>query len=568
MIYWIELGLVLAAVALAFNFPRLGSCWFEAVERPLGKLAQRPWLAIVVVGLSALAVRAALLPVLPVPEPAAHDEFSHLLAADTFAHGRLANPTHPMWIHFETFHVFWHPTYGPGFPPGQGLILAFGQAVLGHPFWGVWLSLGLMCATLCWMLQAWLPPKWALLGGLLAIIRLATFSYWANSYWGGALAATGGALVFGALPRLKQSLRVPDALLLGLGLTILANSRPYEGLIFSLPVGAALLVWLLGKDRPPFSTFLKRLVLPTGAVLGLAAVLMGYYFWRVTGNSWRMPEQLYHETHLVTPFFIGQTPWPIPTYHHEVMRDFYLNFELPAWEQTRTLGGLLQLEYARAIELWTFYLQSVFTLPLLMALAVLPYGFSWREISPGTRFLLMAIGFGLVGYALEVFSNPHYPAPGTCLVYALVLGAMRNVRGWKWRKKPAGLALTRAIPLIACVLLALCVAWGPSIRPRDPKPSTWCLPGGYNLMLYRAQVLAKLQQEPGRHLVIVRYSAEHNFRLEWVHNRADIDASKVIWARDMGREKNVELLNYFQGRRVWLVEPDSLPPRLSPYPAE
>ena len=100
--------------------------------------------------------------------------------------------------------------------------------------------------------------------------------------------------MFGALPRLKQSLRVPDALLLGLGLAILANSRPYEGLVFSLPVGAALLAWMLGKNRPPFRASLCRLVLPTGLLLGLVAVFMGYYFWRVTGSPWRMPHQVYH----------------------------------------------------------------------------------------------------------------------------------------------------------------------------------------------------------------------------------------------------------------------------------
>lgn len=67
MIIGIEFGFVMAAVVLAFTFPRLGSRWFEAVERPLGRLAERPRLSVAVVGLTALALRVALLPVLPIP---------------------------------------------------------------------------------------------------------------------------------------------------------------------------------------------------------------------------------------------------------------------------------------------------------------------------------------------------------------------------------------------------------------------------------------------------------------------------------------------------------------------
>src|SRR6266567_2185795 len=274
-----EALLVSLALLLAVVCPQLGARWFSRVERTLTALARRRTLSVLLCGISALVMRAAVLPWLPVPKPFINDEFSFLLAGDTFAHGRLTNPPHPMWTHLETFHVIFHPTYASMYPPLQGLALAFGQVVFGHPFWGVWLSAGLMCAALSWMLQAWLPPSWALLGGMLPVLRFGVFSYWDNAYWGGALAATGGALVLGALPRIMRRQHVRDAILMALGVVILANTRPYEGLMLSLVAAARLLWWVIQRTlvepklvepKPSLKLLLGRLALPMLLVLGLA----------------------------------------------------------------------------------------------------------------------------------------------------------------------------------------------------------------------------------------------------------------------------------------------------------
>jgi hypothetical protein len=67
-----------------------------------------------------------LLPQHPVPVPNVSDEFSHLLAADTLRHFRLANPPHPQHQFFETLDVLQEPSYSSIYPIGQGAALAVG----------------------------------------------------------------------------------------------------------------------------------------------------------------------------------------------------------------------------------------------------------------------------------------------------------------------------------------------------------------------------------------------------------------------------------------------------------
>jgi len=153
----------------------------------------RAALLIVTAAIVPLLVRVALLPWTGVPQPVIHDEFSYLLAADTFASGRLAKAPHPLAEHFSAMQVLQRPACASKYLPGQGLALALGQVLAGHPWAGVLLGMALFLGAAAWMLTGWLPWRWALAATALLALRFGPQQYWWNSYWGGGLPAAGGA---------------------------------------------------------------------------------------------------------------------------------------------------------------------------------------------------------------------------------------------------------------------------------------------------------------------------------------------------------------------------------------
>jgi hypothetical protein len=546
----LQLAVVVAVCLILWWTPEIADPWFRAVENFGTRLARRNRLAIGLIFVLTIGVRLLLLPLLGVPLPAEHDEYSYLFMGDTFAHGRLANPPHPMWLSFETFHISSWPTYSSIFPPAQGMALAVGE-ILGNPWIGVLLSEAAMCAAVVWMLQAWLPPRWALLGGMLAWLNLGIVSYWMNSYWGGAMAAIGGAFVLGAWPRIRRKQRVRDSLIMGVGVAILANSRPLEGFIFCLPVAAALLVWMAGKSSPPLSTTAFRVMAPLAAILVITGAFIGYYNWRVTGNALLLPHSLNLKTYYSTPLFIWEKLRPPMHYNNRQFDDFY-----NGWVRDNFRGSARDIlrvcwEKVRAYPSAFLWAGS---LPILVAS---PLVLRDRKM----RLLVLEVLVCGVGLFLVVYSMPHYAAPLTCVIYALLVQAIRHLRTIRWKSKPVGVAWSRA----AIALLVAVTAFNLYHVVHNPNsPYAWSSDKGRGGDA-RVRVEQLLAGQPGKQLILVRYTLSHNPHGEWVYNLADIDAQQIVWARELGTEQDDKLLTYFKDRKAWLFEPDRDWKHLRPY---
>jgi len=466
-------------------------------------------LAPALAGLVAFALNAAFWARLR-PEPLVHDEFSYLLAADTFAHGRLTNPTHPLWRHFETFHVLQRPSYQSKYPPGQGLMLAAGTVLGGQPIVGVWLSFAIACAAATWMLQGWLPRRWALFGGLLVAIQPVMGAWWGQTYWGGALPMAGGALVYGAVPRLVRRERASASVALGVGLAVLALTRPVEGALAVLPA-LAFLTWRRARMKRPLRWTLWG---PATLIVAATAVWIGYYHWRVTGDPLRSPYQVWTET------YQG--------------RKTGLHADLGRYH------GSPEMEPARKLmRLADFYT------PFPLALGLAGLWWTWRS-----RWTRLFAASALLVLAVTVASSrawPHYTAPAAAAFLAVLVQGFRGL----WRAcRPRVLRAS----IVLCPLVPLVLSHTPG------APPFWI-----HERLGRTRVVQALAAAPEDDLVFVRYGPAHDASREWVFNEADIDGARVVWARELGPTDDEDLIRSFADRRVWLLEPDETPPRLGPY---
>ena len=395
---FIELALAAMLVLLVLARARI---------EPWGRrLAERTGWCMLVLAALPIVLRLALLPHHPVPTPRICDEFSYLLLADTLAHFRLANPTHPMHAFFEALFVQQEPRYASIYPLGQGIVLALGRMIFGHPWAGVALSVGALCALCYWMLRAWTTPGWALTGGLLAVFTFGPLNLWMNGYWGGAVSAVAGCLVFGALPRLRDSGRTRDAVWLGLGLGLQLLSRPFEFLFLA----ASVLVF--GRQ------IRRRLAAVAMLALLPAAGLMLLQNKAVTGSWTTLPYVLSrYQYGMPTTFTFQPNPTPHRPLNQEQRVDYELQSDIHGRDPETPARYLRRL--ADRVRFYRFF----FLAPLYVALPAFLLRLRDARLA---RVLLCLLIFSL-GANFYPYFYPHYIAAAACLFVLVAVTALERL---------------------------------------------------------------------------------------------------------------------------------------------
>jgi hypothetical protein len=513
------------------------------------RLANRRMAAVLLCAGVAMLPRLALLPWLTFPEPAIQDEFSNLLGAQTLAAARLTNPTPALWQHFESFHINLVPTYQSMYQPGSSLFYALGIVAGGNPWWGVWLSTGLMCGAICWALQPLLRPRYALLAGLFCAMKYGIYTTYSDSYWGGSVCALGAALALGACVRLRSQGRLRYVLPLICGVALLANTRIFEGFLFAIPLGLATAAWMIRQRR-------YRALALAAALLSVLFAGMGYYNLRGTGRLTQMPYMAnFQQYHFVRPF-LGSGMLPRPPYRHASMARMYEEWEGEPGLLSHSAAGIWKLTRQK----FSFYYKQHFSPLLLLALlgtvGALKVNASQRYLLVCTFWLVAAGLFAVVYWPLSA-----YPAPLLVSFFGLCILGIRYLRAALRRKRALGLFWARGI-MAAMLLFALGMMISNTMRGLHHSvdfPLPW--------NLERVRIVHDLERRGGRHLILVKYAADHPVYEEWVYNGPDIGAEEVIWARSMSNGEDCRLIQQYAGRQVWVLEPDAegLPTMLAPW---
>jgi len=534
----IALLLAVAIVALARHMPPI------TIARWFARDLRNVFLAVCV----PFGLRAALLYWIPAPLARVHDEFSVLLGAQTFIAGRLTNVTPAAWRAFETFHVNMVPTYQTMYLPGASLVLAMGKAVF-HSFWaGNWIAVAVLVIATYWMLRMSFAASWSFAGALFCGLRFGIFSYWMNSFWGGAVAAASAAILLGGYVRLRREPSTFNACLFATATALLAITRPFEGMLFAAPLYLALFCRPVSWNRE----HVRHVVAPVLVIGVSAASWLAYYNYRGTGSvttlAYVVNEQEYHPTR---PLLFEQQPHAAPSrFGNPQMSRLYDVLESEQLAQAQSLHGVLHLAADKLFLLYNFF---IFPLGIVFAIGI------FRALrAPELRIHCVLLAAVFCGSSAVIWRpEPHYFAPLTVVVIALTLAGLRWLASLTYRGERVGAAICAACAVVLLANLTLQTYAASLEAHTTPYQLTW-----YRSRLRIASVLS---HTPGQHIVFVHYEENHIPQREWVYNGPDFSHEQVLWARDLGERKNTETLRAYPLRRAWIVNADHMYVQLAPY---
>ncbi len=503
-----------------------------------------------------------------IPVAQNQDEYSYLLMANTFAQGRITNPAHPMREFFDNLNIINYPSFTSKYPPAQGIALAFGILLFNSPFAGVLLSGAGACMATFWMLRAFFSPKWSLIGALLTLTHPTIF-YWSIGYHFGFVACLGATLCLGALFRLNHTPRIRYAVIFGLGVAILANSRPFEGLVACVPMLVFIIVWFYKqiKNRVFFKQTTPKFIIPVTVILILNFSWMAYYNYKVTGDVLKLPYASYNEQYDPIPLFLPlfSPPKVDETYRNqavqeyqntritrnELMSEFHVyefdKFYIPLLSKfTNHNSNVFIFASKRANDNFMNFLMTTWFVYSIILLAGVCLFITDKKI----LFFTGALYFCFLSASFATYNQNHYFAPFVgyfVLLITFVFYQISNINS----------VINRLITSFAVALIIAQVF----ILFTDEMFTTRT--SEHQHIQVQAVFERTLYQMPGKHLVLIDFSTGNynqgygkrylSITDRTYFNEPDIDNSKIVWANSLGEENNQKLFDYFSGREIWIL---------------
>jgi hypothetical protein len=369
--------------------------------------------------------------------------------------------------------------------------------------------------------------------------------YWFDSYWGGSLAACGGALVVGGFGRVLRGRPKQAGVTLALGAVLLFITRPYEGFLLCLGVFIALAIHWWGMARWGMAQQARRdllrfVVLPSAVVLLAAVPLAGWYNLRVTGHASELPYMFYVNHFDRSPKLWILPPLPPVRYGNATLQAVH-DWELAPYESLRKMPVYRALQ-----QQFLMYLAAGVWIQFL-GFGFLLLGVPWIALRKQWKWLLPVLGTGIAGVLLETLALPHYTAPFTPVILLLIVGSARMF----WYRL-AAVRWGGPVFAVAAAILLIFTLFDYErvlITPRSTE---------------RSRLIRQLRAQGGRHLVLVDYApgwSPINPDALWVYNGADLSSSPVLFANLRQDSENRELLEEYKDREAWVV-------RLGPKPED